>query len=54
MKIPTIAKSSHGMYTQYGWPNVKHLIYHDVGVFMYKTMNGLSPAISSFQNVKEI
>ena len=40
--------------SQYGWLNVKHLIYYDLGVFMYKTMNGLSPAISSFQNVKDI
>ena len=40
--------------SQYGWLNVEHLIYCDLGVFMYKTMNGLSPAISSFQNVKDI
>ena len=40
--------------SQYGWLNVEHLIYYDLGVFMYKTMNGLSPAIGSFQNVKDI
>ena len=40
--------------SQYGWLNVEHLIYYDLGVFMYKTMNGLSLAISSFQNVKDI
>ena len=39
---------------QHGWLNVEHLIYYDLGVFMYKTMNGLSPAISSFQNVKNM
>ena len=39
---------------QYGWLSVEHLIYYDLGVFMYKTINGLSPAISSFQNVKYI
>ena len=33
--------------SQYGWLNVEHIIYYDLGVFMYKTMNGLSPAISS-------
>ena len=38
--------------SQYGWLSVEHLIYFDLGVFMYKTINGLSPAISSFQNVK--
>ena len=40
--------------SQYGWLSVEHLIYYDLGVFMYKTMNGLSTAISSFQNVKDI
>ena len=40
--------------SQYGWLSVEHLIYYDLGVFMYKTINGLSPAISSFQNVKDI
>ena len=40
--------------SQYGWLSVEHLIYYDLGVFMYKTMNGLSPAINSFQNVKDI
>ena len=40
--------------SQYGWLSVEHLIYYDLGVFMYKTINGLSPAISSFQNVKHI
>ena len=40
--------------SQYAWLSVEHLIYYDLGVFMYKAMNGLSPAISSFQNVKDI
>ena len=40
--------------SQYGWLSVEHLIYYDLDVFMYKTINGLSPAISSFQNVKDI
>ena len=40
--------------SQYGWLNVEHLIYYDLGVFMYKTTNGLSPAISSLQNIKDI
>ena len=39
---------------QYGWLSFELLICYDLGVFMYKTMNGLSPAISSFQNVKDI
>ena len=40
--------------SQYGWLNVEHLIYYDLSLFMYKTMNGLSPVITSFQNVKDI
>ena len=42
------------IFSQYGWLSVEHLIYYDLGVFMYKTMNGLSPAISSSQNVEDI
>ena len=41
-------------YNGYGIENTEHLTSYDLSVFMYKTMNGVSPVISSLQNVKDI
>ena len=52
---PRYEDASHfQVISQYGWLNAEYLIYYDLGVFMSAPMNDLSPAISLFQNVKDI